>query len=406
MPYNKQTLFLQTYRYPYMPEEHFIESEIGHLAEAFDRVLVYPDRTQWWKSDQPPRAMPDGVECCNIGDAPLYLRAWWIVLGLIKAVFVVLKYRSVWPGSAETEAASLCKSFISSLKMMAAKPAILWFFKQKGVVSPVGYGYWRHGAVGALGLLKQDGVIEQLHVRCHRCDIYFPERHPFEVILHQTADGVYPVSTDGKEYLVQVKGLPADSIEVQRLGVDLPKQLSCPSSDGILRIVSCSNIIPVKRVTFIAEVIRALKIPCEWTHIGDGPGRGAVNAIVETFGTDANAQFLGRIPNAEVLKYYLTKPVDLFINLSESEGVPVSIMEALAHGIPVVATDVGGSAEVIDGVNGRIVVIDASVDLVVESIQALLEDSTRARSAAREMAENRCSSVANYRVFCELLKGE
>jgi len=404
-----KVLFFQTYQYPYLPGEYFIESEIDHLAEAFDRVLVYPDHTQWWQSPQPARKLPEGVELCDINEAPRILRIWWTVMGLVKTVPFILKYRSTWPGEERTPRASIRQALRSSLKCVAAKPAIEWLLKRKGVSSAICYGYWRHDAVGALGLLKQEGQIQQLHVRCHRSDIYFSERYPFEVMIHQAADGVYPVSDDGKRYLEEVKGLPAERIQVQRLGVTLPEKCSRASTDGVLRVVSCSNIIPVKRVGLIAEVVGALGVPCEWTHIGDGPEETEVKAIAASFGSEIKANFLGRISNPEVLAYYQANPVDLFINLSESEGVPVSIMEALAHGVPVVATDVGGSAEVIDEANGRVVEIDAPVDTVVEAIRSLFpkeRDPEVARAAARKMAEQRCSSVANYSAFCDILKGE
>ena len=135
----------------------------------------------------------------------------------------------------------------------------------------------------------------------------------------------------------------------------------------------------------------------------------AVKAIAESFGPTVSAKLLGRISNSEVLRYYRENPVDLFINLSESEGVPVSIMEALAHGVPVVATDVGGSAEIIDTGNGRVVDVGASVPQIVDAIHGLLDDPeliSPNRKAAREMAEQSCSSFLNYSHFSKLLKGE
>lgn len=64
---------------------------------------------------------------------------------------------------------------------------------------------------------------------------------------------------------------------------------------------------------------------------------------------------MGFFSNTEVMEFYKTNEYDLFINTSETEGIPVSIMEAMSFGIPVVATDVGGTKEiVIDRYNGRL----------------------------------------------------
>ena len=54
-------------------------------------------------------------------------------------------------------------------------------------------------------------------------------------------------------------------------------------------------------------------------------------------------------------QYYKSLQPDLFINLSSSEGVPVSIMEAMSFGIPVIATSVGGNPEIVNNNNGYLI---------------------------------------------------
>jgi colanic acid/amylovoran biosynthesis glycosyltransferase len=400
-------LFFATYQYPFLPGEYFIESEIDHLVDAFDRVLVFPDRSLWWKSNEAPRVMPAGAELCDVREASVWKRLFWVLKGGLGAMPFMWQSRSVWPGEVKMPLASFMKRLKASFKVMTNRAAIQWFLQRKMIKEkPVAYAYWRIDGAGALALLKKQGYFSSLYVRCHRCDIYTSVRYPFEGIIHEHANSVFPVSDDGKNYLTEEKGLSANNIEVKRLGVTLPAQCSTSSTDGVWRILSCSNIVTVKRVDLIAQTIAAIKHPCEWIHIGDGAGLDAVKAIAESFGPTVSAKFLGRISNSEVLRYYRENPVDLFINLSESEGVPVSIMEALAHGVPVVATDVGGSAEVIDGENGHIVDVDASALEASVVIKSLLSEPARvqrAREAARNMAEQRCSSVRNYSDFCQSL---
>lgn len=403
----KRSLFFVTYQYPYLPGEYFIESEILHLANAFEQVWVFPDRSLWWKSDTPPREMPDGVRLCDVRETPTWIRLGWLIEGAIKAIPFMLKEGTVWPGDVRSAQASLFKRLKGSFKVMATAAAARWFLRCKVKEEmAVAYAYWRLEAAGALALLKRQGMLSQLYVRCHRCDIYKPERYPFEGIIHQEANGIFPVSDDGRGYLINEKGLDASNLEVKRLGVTLPEKCSSASMDGIWRIVSCSNIIPVKRVDLIAKVIGELGHACEWTHIGDGPLLDDVTAITKGYPVDVSVHFTGRISNAEVIELYQNEPVDLFINLSESEGVPVSIMEALAHGIPVVATDVGGSSEIIDSENGRIVDVDESISNVAAAVVSVIEDKDnclKARGAARRMAEKRCSAESNYRAFADMM---
>ena len=57
-------------------------------------------------------------------------------------------------------------------------------------------------------------------------------------------------------------------------------------------------------------------------------------------------EFLGNIDNQDVVNFYNDNEIDLFVNASDTEGLPVSIMEAFSFGIPVVCRDVGGCAEI------------------------------------------------------------
>ncbi len=88
-----------------------------------------------------------------------------------------------------------------------------------------------------------------------------------------------------------------------------------------------------------------------WTHLGDGPLFDELMQKATTINYSnplVDIIFLGRVPNSQVKEYYATKPVDVFVNLSEIEGLPISIMEAISYGIPVIATNVGGTSEVVD----------------------------------------------------------
>jgi len=65
-------------------------------------------------------------------------------------------------------------------------------------------------------------------------------------------------------------------------------------------------------------------------------------------------EFLGYLSNEKVLDVYFQYDVDYFINLSDSEGIPVTIMEAMSIGIPVIGRDVGGTREIVNPTNGLI----------------------------------------------------
>lgn len=70
--------------------------------------------------------------------------------------------------------------------------------------------------------------------------------------------------------------------------------------------------------------------------------------------------FKGKLPNKQVFDFYEKTPVTLFLNVSRSEGIPVSIMEAISYGIPVVATNVGEVREIVNDKTGHL--LDVNFD--------------------------------------------
>ena len=406
-----KTLLFVTYQYPYLPGEYFIESEITYLADAFERVVVFPTRTLWWKPEQAARALPSGTQLLDGKSFPVLLKALWIFM----AVFNALKYLLIhedrdWVGRKDFPKIARWRAFLCAFKMQLIGSSVAYYLNRNLMTSSssvTGYAYWRNESAAALCMLKAKGLLNHVFVRAHRIDLYSEQRWPSEGIIHGIADAVFPVSLDGAKFLEEEKGLPSRNIEVQRLGVSIPNDVSAASTDGVLRIVTCSNLIPVKRVALIAEVIDALDLKLEWRHIGDGPDLEVVRAITNNYPVSKKVIFMGRLSNAEVLRWYLENPVDLFVNLSESEGVPVSIMEALGYGIPVLATDVGGSSEVLNEENGRLVNVKDSARCVSAELTSFVTDArfrTVVRKAARAMAETICSSERNYKMFCRRIR--
>jgi glycosyltransferase involved in cell wall biosynthesis len=113
--------------------------------------------------------------------------------------------------------------------------------------------------------------------------------------------------------------------------------------------------------------------------------------------------FMGQVSNKEVVSYYKNNHVDLFINVSESEGIPVSIMEVISFGIPVVATDVGGTSEIVeDGYNGLLITKDFSeeelTEIFVDAITGKININSY-REGARKVWIDKYSCEKNYNEF-------
>jgi glycosyltransferase involved in cell wall biosynthesis len=137
------------------------------------------------------------------------------------------------------------------------------------------------------------------------------------------------------------------------------------------QIVSCSSVISLKRVHIIAEALSLISdLSISWKHFGGGEllQQVAQNTRKLLENSSVKFEFAGEISNEELHRFYASHQVDLFINVSETEGIPVSIMEALSYSIPIIAPNVGGIKEIVNEQNGRLLSSSASPREVADAI--------------------------------------
>jgi len=98
-------------------------------------------------------------------------------------------------------------------------------------------------------------------------------------------------------------------------------------------------------------------------------------------------KFLGRLDHVEVFSYFKNNPVDVLINTSSSEGLPVSIMEAMSFGIPIIATDVGGTSEPVTDKTGILIPGDCSPEDVSEALNSISKKSSQGALTSESVSE-------------------
>lgn len=280
------------------------------------------------------------------------------------------------------------------------------FLNQASEERTVLYSFWMNEcAYGALRYKKLGGNVK-LVSRCHNYDLYGNEENghyvPFQKEIVQNFDLICPVSVDGANYL---NNLYQTRIEPAIMGVPRALSINSGSKDETLRFVSCSHMVTRKRIDLIYEGIKTFcveqpRIRVQWTHIGNGPEMVRIKKMIEDGPKNLTVELTGALHNEEVHRYYANEPVDLFINASAKEGTPVSIMEAISYGIPVLATAFGGNKEVIEKGAGFLMPIDPTESDFSEALnQFLRSEKDQLREIVIAVWKKHYNSDYNYAAF-------
>ena len=189
-------------------------------------------------------------------------------------------------------------------------------------------------------------------------------------------DAVYPCSQDGAACIDGTWPGFSQKIHTAYLGTHDFGPGPRPRPGGTYQIVSCCHLSPVKRVKLLAQALSLLKdsgIPCKWTHIGGGDELADLKAYAAEHLSFMQVEFTGPLPNQKLMEFYRETPINLFVNTSSSEGLPVSIMEAASFGIPAMATDVGGTKELVrEGETGWLLPADCSPEMLATHLKAAI----------------------------------
>ena len=185
-------------------------------------------------------------------------------------------------------------------------------------------------------------------------------RYRAEYLKYRRADGLITVTHHSRNKLIEL-GLDPARIHVIPCGVDVPATRKRPIDREIVRCIAVSRMVAVKGPILTMDAFRRAVEAHPNLHldyVGAGPLLPAVRQFVRGFGLERKVMLHGTQPNREV--HRLMAEADLFLQHSllddetgAVEGLPVAMLEAMAHGLPVVATRHGGIPEaLLDGITG------------------------------------------------------
>jgi glycosyltransferase involved in cell wall biosynthesis len=212
------------------------------------------------------------------------------------------------------------------------------------------------------------------------------------------AKAVVTVSQANADYIRQTFGVPASHVRIIPCGVDT-ERFRPGTANGLMTetplIVCVARQVAVKNLGLLLDACSLLlkrNTNFRCILVGDGPCRGELEEKRARLGLSEIVQMPGASEQAEVLKWWQRATVGVLT--SDNEGMPVSLMEAAACAVPVVATAVGGVPELIaDGVTGLLIPPNDAGALAAALGRLLDEPGLRTRlgKAARQRAEEKFS---------------
>lgn len=189
------------------------------------------------------------------------------------------------------------------------------------------------------------------------------------------------------------KTAPKQKFDIIPNGVDTEEFRPDPERehDGYFRILTVSRLTPRKGIRFLIRAMKSLKEGNEKLELwiaGDGEERPALEALAKECGVSDKVKFFGPVPHENLGRYYGL--ADVFCLPSLNEGMSNTVLEALAAGLPIVATVTGGTEELVtSGENGLFVAQQSPEDLA-EKVGTLVADPAlreRMGVASRKRAE-------------------
>lgn len=352
-----KTLVLITDVFPYgsITENAFISPEIKALAEQFDKVIIAPRMKL--TEEMEITGFPENIEVCDSLILNKSLRNKLkslphVLKGILNDLFLKKgNLRDIVAYSAYVDISRRdLKCFLREKKL---DPASTLF-----------YTFWFDFTTAALSLENDLKFL----TRVHGHDLYeernfissYWRKLTFEKILK-----CYTVSEAGKEYLSKKYPDYADKIQLANLGTENTHgSIPFPKDPWVLSTVNKSlekheiSLLGIARLSPEKGVTRQIKSIVElaerntslkfhYLHIGDGPLMENIIELTRQLPENLSVDLLGAVPNADVHTLLTSRSFDMMILLSHSEGLPVSLCEAISYGIPYLATDVGGIHEII-----------------------------------------------------------
>lgn len=223
------------------------------------------------------------------------------------------------------------------------------------------------------------------------------------------AAGIIAVARALKDDLVRL-GVPGERIEVLRNGVDL-RMFRPVDREAVRRklkltrttLLSVGHLVPRKAHDLVIQALRWLP-EIDVIIIGEGPERSKLGALARESGVGGRVRFAGTVAQDELRQYY--GAADALVLASSREGWANVLLESMACGTPVVASNVGGTAEVVAAPEAGLLLAERTPEAVADAVRRLFSRYPD-RGATRRYAEGFSwaeTTAGQLRLFSRILQ--
>lgn len=399
------SIIIFTDKYPYGSGEIFLHDELEFLAHSFDKILIFPIEKG---NSEKIRKIPDHIKIAYPVFTSIKNKKELLFKGMFNTSTIYPFFRDLLKQGVLRSHFSFYNWVVHLLMIRAVLHVIKkkkWAdqFNQYDIL----YFYWGLRWSQIIPFLPFN-IKSKIIVRFHGSDLYENLNRNYiplrEEQLQRINLAVF-VSEMGKNYLINSYPFMEPNSIVSRLGTT-DFGLNPFQTGQRIHIVTCSNVVRVKRLELIVQCFSHIDIEIKWTHIGFGEKMKELRESVKCLPGNVHVELTGQMEHEDIMSFYKNQCIHLFLNVSSSEGVPVSVMEALSFGIPVIATDVGGTSEIVNDKVGFLVNVNISPFELSLRIMELLNSKKYLdfRKYAREQWEQLCRKDIIYPKFINTFK--
>jgi glycosyltransferase involved in cell wall biosynthesis len=406
----------------------FVINDIKQISKKVDTIFLFSVDELEGKEALPTNVVvfESFIDWQNFKPLISVLKNFWPIIGIYINECLTLKKILPFKKSIALLASNIFKA--------ECVMKIIKFEREKGIktsnpsslppnsYSLLAYSFWFYDCI-YLAWMRKKRWIGKAITRAHGGDL-FEERGSlsgkllFRNFQIKYLDKILSVSRTGTEYLQCKYTDYLSKIETCYLGSTSHNNINLINNNNRFILVSCAGVRNIKRIYKIAEMLQFIEFPLTWYHIGDenlqSKNDNTISLYlenIEKLKTNKNILYIakGSISNNEILSFYNQTSINLFISLSETEGIPVSMMEAISFGIPILSTDVGGCKEIVTEQTGVLIPLKTEMKEVANIITEFKnsnKNTNEFRQGVRQFWEKHFNAEKNYKSLFKQIENE